>query len=55
MSAISLDISLGCSLSPDVVLQVMAKRYLTAVDEGYYEGLSWNSKNTLKYQVRLAS
>lgn len=32
---------------------VMAKRYLTAVDERYYDGLSWNSKNTLKYQVSL--
>ena len=30
---------------------VMAKRYL-AIDRGYYEGLSWNSKNTLKHQVR---
>ena len=31
---------------------VMAKRYLTAVDKGYYEGLSQSSKTTLKYQVR---
>jgi predicted HD phosphohydrolase len=30
---------------------VMAKRYLTAVDEKYYEGLSQTSKTTLKYQV----
>ena len=30
---------------------VMAKRYL-AVDKDYYEGLSWNSRNTLKHQVR---
>ena len=29
---------------------VMAKRYL-ATDPNYYEGLSWNSKNTLSYQV----
>lgn len=32
---------------------VIAKRYLTAVDKSYYDGLSWNSKLTLKYQVRL--
>jgi 2-amino-1-hydroxyethylphosphonate dioxygenase (glycine-forming) len=30
---------------------VMAKRYLTAVDKGYYDGLSKSSKMTLKYQV----
>jgi 2-amino-1-hydroxyethylphosphonate dioxygenase (glycine-forming) len=30
---------------------VMAKRYLTAVDRGYYDGLSKSSKMTLKYQV----
>lgn len=30
---------------------VMAKRYLTAVDKGYYDGLSQSSKTTLKYQV----
>jgi len=30
----------------------MAKRYLTAVDKDYYEGLSETSKRTLKYQVR---
>jgi len=30
---------------------VMAKRYLTAVDKGYYEGLSESSKKTLKFQV----
>ena len=30
---------------------VMAKRYLTAVDQGYYEGLSRSSKATLKFQV----
>ncbi|KAK5193353.1 hypothetical protein LTR96_005167 [Exophiala xenobiotica] len=29
---------------------VMAKRYLTAVDKGYYDGLSPSSKTTLKYQ-----
>ncbi|GJN81792.1 hypothetical protein PLIIFM63780_005328 [Purpureocillium lilacinum] len=29
---------------------VMAKRYLTAVDKDYYEGLSETSKRTLKYQ-----
>ena len=29
---------------------VMAKRYL-AVDKEYYEGLSWSSKTTLKFQV----
>lgn len=29
---------------------VIAKRYLTAIDEGYYEGLSRSSKTTLKYQ-----
>ena len=34
---------------------VMAKRYLTAVDQGYYEGLSQSSKTTLKFQVRLFS
>jgi predicted HD phosphohydrolase len=33
---------------------VMAKRYLTAVDEGYYDGLSPSSKTTLKYQVSRA-
>jgi predicted HD phosphohydrolase len=30
---------------------VMAKRYLTAVDEGYYDGLSESSKATLEFQV----
>lgn len=30
---------------------VIAKRYLTAVDKNYYEGLSDSSKTTLKYQV----
>lgn len=30
---------------------VMAKRYLTAVDKDYYEGLSQSSKTTLKFQV----
>ncbi|KAF7195154.1 Phosphonoacetate hydrolase [Pseudocercospora fuligena] len=29
---------------------VWAKRYLTAVDKGYYDGLSLSSKTTLKYQ-----
>ncbi|CZR68274.1 related to Phosphonoacetate hydrolase [Phialocephala subalpina] len=29
---------------------VMAKRYLTAVDKGYYDGLSDSSKQTLKFQ-----
>ncbi|KAL3476036.1 alkaline-phosphatase-like protein [Aspergillus californicus] len=29
---------------------VMAKRYLTAVDKDYYEGLSTSSKNTLRMQ-----
>ncbi|OAL24449.1 phosphonoacetate hydrolase [Fonsecaea nubica] len=29
---------------------VMAKRYLTAVDQGYYDGLSQSSKTTLKFQ-----
>lgn len=29
---------------------VMAKRYLTAVDKGYYDALSQSSKTTLKYQ-----
>ena len=33
---------------------VMAKRYLTAVDEGYYDGLSESSKATLKFQARSA-
>jgi len=33
---------------------VMAKRYLTAVDQGYYEGLSRSSKTTLKFQVSAA-
>lgn len=32
---------------------VQAKRYLTAVDEAYYEGLSESSKKTLKFQVSL--
>jgi 2-amino-1-hydroxyethylphosphonate dioxygenase (glycine-forming) len=31
---------------------VMAKRYLTAVDGEYFEGLSRSSKATLKFQVR---
>jgi predicted HD phosphohydrolase len=31
---------------------VMAKRYLTAVDAAYYDGLSQSSKTTLKFQVR---
>lgn len=31
---------------------VMAKRYLTAVDKDYYDGLSQSSKTTLKFQVR---
>ncbi len=30
---------------------VVAKRYLCAVDPGYEWGLSWNSRETLKYQV----
>jgi putative nucleotidyltransferase with HDIG domain len=30
---------------------VMAKRYLTAVDRKYYDGLSESSKQTLKFQV----
>ena len=30
---------------------VMAKRYLTAVDADYYDGLSKSSKMTLKFQV----
>lgn len=30
---------------------VMAKRYLTAVDQGYYDSLSQSSKRTLKFQV----
>ena len=30
---------------------VMAKRYLTAVDVAYYEGLSPSSKATLRFQV----
>ena len=30
---------------------VMAKRYLTAVDKDYYDGLSQSSKTTLKHQV----
>lgn len=30
---------------------VMAKRYLTAVDRTYYDGLSQSSKTTLKFQV----
>lgn len=30
---------------------VIAKRYLTAVDEKYYDGLSQSSKTTLKFQV----
>lgn len=30
---------------------VIAKRYLTAVDKGYYDSLSNSSKTTLKYQV----
>lgn len=30
---------------------VIAKRYLTAVDKDYYDGLSNSSKTTLKYQV----
>ena len=28
----------------------MAKRYLTAVDKGYYDGLSQSSKMTLNFQ-----
>jgi putative nucleotidyltransferase with HDIG domain len=32
---------------------VMAKRYLTAVDPKYYDGLSETSKKTLQYQVIL--
>lgn len=34
-----------------VAAHVMAKRYLTAVDKEYYDGLSNSSKNTLKMQV----
>jgi predicted HD phosphohydrolase len=30
---------------------VMAKRYLTAVDGKYYDGLSELSKQTLKFQI----
>jgi putative nucleotidyltransferase with HDIG domain len=32
---------------------VMAKRYLTATDKEYYDGLSETSKRTLEYQVRI--
>ena len=32
---------------------VMAKRYLTAVDKSYYDGLSKTSKQTLKFQVQV--
>lgn len=32
---------------------VMAKRYLCAVDEKYWEGLSRSSKRTLEFQVRI--
>jgi putative nucleotidyltransferase with HDIG domain len=31
---------------------VIAKRYLTAVEPGYYEALSTTSKRTLQYQVK---
>jgi predicted HD phosphohydrolase len=34
-----------------VSAHVMAKRYLTAMDEKYYDGLSESSKQTLKFQV----
>lgn len=34
-----------------VAAHVMAKRYLTAVDKEYYDGLSNSSKNTLRMQV----
>ena len=34
-----------------VAAHVMAKRYLTAVDKEYYDGLSNASKNTLRMQV----
>lgn len=34
-----------------VAAHVMAKRYLTAVDKEYYDGLSESSKNTLRMQV----
>jgi predicted HD phosphohydrolase len=34
---------------------VIAKRYLTAVDKEYYDGLSQSSKTTLKFQVCDAS
>jgi len=34
---------------------VMAKRYLTAVDTDYYDGLSESSKKTLKFQVNAYS
>lgn len=34
---------------------VMAKRYLTAVDTDYYDGLSPSSKTTLKFQVSESS
>lgn len=30
---------------------VMAKRFLCAVEGSYWEGLSWNSKETLRHQV----
>ncbi|KAH9824456.1 Phosphonoacetate hydrolase [Teratosphaeria destructans] len=33
-----------------VAAHVMAKRYLTAVDKNYYDGLSQSSKTTLKFQ-----
>jgi predicted HD phosphohydrolase len=34
---------------------VMAKRYLTAVDRGYYDQLSPSSKTTLRYQVQICN
>jgi putative nucleotidyltransferase with HDIG domain len=42
-------------ISQLVGAHVMAKRYLTAVDEKYYDGLSESSKQTLKCQVTLTS
>lgn len=41
----------GESICQLVGAHVMAKRYLTAVDRGYYDGLSKSSKATLKFQV----
>ena len=47
------ELGFGGKVCQLVSAHVMAKRYLTAVDKCYYDGLSESSKQTLKFQVRV--